>query len=189
MPHDMTYYPEAIVLGDRVYVGAGTSSDSCDNVVMVYDIPNDEWSLLPAYEYHWFGMTSVDNSLVLVGGVTRDEFETRTNQLGTWNDELYNWTHMLPPMPTARSGPTVATYKNRWIMVAGGFSNYSCGHHSTVEILDTLTGYWYRASPLQAVQYKMSSVIIGNMWYPLGGYVLAQSSLCICVCIDDLIII
>lgn len=29
---------------------------------------------------------------------------------------------------------------------------------------------WYSASPLPEPQYKMSSTLIGNMWYLLGGY-------------------
>ena len=185
MPHSMTYYPEAIVLDEKVYVGAGSSSSYFrNNVVMVYNIPNDKWSLLPAYKYYWFGMTSLDNKLVLVGGVTQLDY--RTNQLGIWNEELNNWIHTLPSMPTARSGPTVVTYKNRWITVAGGF-DYSQSYHSTVEILDTRSGYWHRASPLPERQYKMSSTIIGNMMYLLGGFISSRSTLCICVCIDDLI--
>ena len=185
MPHDMTYCPEAIMLNEKVYVGAGTSHGGNDAVVMVYNILNNEWSSLPEYECYWFGMTSLDNHLVVIGGVITGS-QRRTNQLGIWNEESNCWTHTLPPMPTARSGPTVATYKNRWIMVAGGF-NLENIHHSAVEILDTLTGYWYHASPLPDEQYKMSSSIIGNMWYLLGGYTSAQSNRCICVCIDDLI--
>lgn len=154
---------------------------------MVYNIPNNEWSSLPEYECYWFGMTSLDNNLVVVGGViSMLGSQRRTNQLGTWNEELNCWTHTLPPMPTARSGPTVATYKNRWILVAGGFSLENA-YHSTVEILDTLTSYWYHASPLPDRQYKMSSSVIGNMWYLLGGYLSRQSTRCFCVCIDDLI--
>lgn len=179
------------MLDEKVYVGAGASVVYFGrSAVMVYNIPNDEWSSLPEYDCYWFGMTSVDKSLVFVGGVTQDdsEFENRTNKLGMWNEKLKNWTHALPPMPTARSGPTVATYKNRWIMVAGGFTNFH-GYHSTVEILDILTGYWHQASPLPAEQYKMSSIIIGNMWYLLGGYItgIDRSTLCVCVYIDDLI--
>lgn len=121
MPHGMTYYPEAIMLNEKVYVGAGTSHCNNNEVVMVYNIPNNEWSSLPEYECYWFGMTSLDNNLVVVGGViSMLGSQRRTNQLGTWNEELNCWTHTLPPMPTARSGPTVATYKNRWILVAGG---------------------------------------------------------------------
>jgi hypothetical protein len=185
MPYGMTYYPEAIVLNEKVYVGAGISSSFGSDAVIVYNIPNDEWSLLPEYECYWFGMTSLDNNLVVVGGVIQGS-QHRTNQLGTWNEELNCWMHTLPAMPTARSGPTVVTYKNRWILVAGGF-DIDNAHHSTVEILDTLTSYWYRASPLPDRQYKMSSSIIGNMWYLLGGYSSAQSTQCICVCIDALI--
>ena len=186
MPYSMTYYPEAVVLGEKVYVGAGISSSFGKNaVVMVYNIPDSEWSMLPEYACYWFGMTSVDNKLVLVGGVIQRS-QNRTNQLGTWNEESKNWMQTLPSMPTARSGPTVATYKNRWIMVAGGFDLYNT-YHSTVEILDILTGYWHHASPLPERQYKMSSTIIGNMWYLLGGYIPTQSTLCTCVCIDDLI--
>ena len=66
----MTYYPEAVVLGEKVYIGAGISSSFGKNaVVMVYNIPDGEWSMLPEYACYWFGMTSVDNKLVLVGGV------------------------------------------------------------------------------------------------------------------------
>ena len=188
VPYGMTYYPEAVLVGEKVYIGAGNSTNfRTTRVVMVYDIRVDEWSLLPDYDCYWFGMTSVDDTLVLVGGVTLDH-EKRTNRLGTWEDELNSWTRTLPSMPTARSGPTVATYKNRWIMVAGGFDS-SDGFLSTVEILDTLSGYWHSALPLPRPQYKMSSTIIGNMWYLLGGIISRQptSCICVCVCIDDLI--
>ena len=114
----MSYYPEAIVLDDKVYVGAGNSFTGfgTNTVVMVYNIPNNEWNLLSEYDCYWFGMTSVDKNLVLVGGVIRNKSdlfsEDRTNKLGVWNEELNNWTETLPSMPTAHSGPTVATYKN-----------------------------------------------------------------------------
>ena len=180
----MNYYPEAIVLNEKVYVGAGNTFFSLRNKVMVYSIPNDEWSLLSEYDYYWFGMTSVNNKLVLVGGVSEETVD-RTNKLGVWDEK---WMDTLPPMPTARSGPTVVTYKNRWTVVAGGYCHALEPILSTVEILDILTGYWHCASPLPVRQYKMSSTIIGNMWYLLGGYPYSgQQAQCIYVCIDNLI--
>ena len=154
--------------------------------MIVYNIPANKWSLLPAYDYYWFGMTSLHNKLVLVGGVVKGT-EDRTNKLGEWDDKWVDT--LLPPMPTARSGPTVTTYKNRWLIVAGGFSDlFDEAVLSTVEILDTLTGYWHCASPLPEPQYKMLSTLIGNMWYLLGGYPFSgQQTLCICVCIDSLL--
>ena len=97
----MTYYPEAILVGEKVYIGAGNSTNfRTTRAVMVYDIRVDEWSLLPDYDCYWFGITSVDDKLVLVGGVTLDH-EKRTNRLGTWEEELNSWTRTLPSMPTA----------------------------------------------------------------------------------------
>ena len=172
------------MLSDKVYVGAGNTSNGLNvtSTVMVYNVPNDEWSLLPVYDYYWFGMTSLDNKLVLVGGVVKGT-DDRTSKLGVWDDEWVDT--LLPPMPTARSGPTVVTYKNRWLVVAGGYCYFSV---RTVEILDTLTGYWHCATPLPEPQYKMSSTLIGNVWYLLGGYPSSdQQTLSICVCVDDLI--
>ena len=180
----MRYYPEAVMLNDKVYNGAGNTFNglSVTSTVMVYNVPNHEWSLLPVYDYYWFGMTSLDNKLVLIGGGVKGT-EKRTNKLGVWDDKWVNT--ILPPMPTARSGPTMVTYKNRWLVVSGGYCDFSV---RTVEILDTLTGYWHCASPLPEPQYKMSSTLIRNMWYLLGGYSYSgQQTLCICICIDDLI--
>lgn len=184
----MKYYPEAVVLDDKVYVGAGNTFNglSATSTVMVYNIPTNEWSLLPVYDYYWFGMTSLHNKLVFVGGVVKGT-QDRTNKIGVWDDKWLD--NLLPPMPTARSGPTVVTHKSRWLIVAGGFSDlFDEAVLSTVEILDTLTGYWHRASPLPEPQYKMSSTLIGNMWYLLGGYTFSGNwTLCTCVCIDNLI--
>ena len=184
MPQNMSYYPEAVVLDDKVYVGAGTSSTS--EVVMVYCISADVWSLLPKYDFYWFGMTSVKNQLVLVGGVLHNSQE-RTNQLGVWDKDAGVWLSNLPPMPTARSGPSVVTYNNRWMVVAGGFDSIYA-FHSTVEIMDILTGYWHQAAPFPVCQYKMSSTLIGNMWYLLGGYPSTLSKqTCVTVYLDELI--
>ena len=53
----MRYYPEAVVLDDEVYVGAGNTFNglSVTSTVMVYNVPNHEWSLLPVYDYYWLG--------------------------------------------------------------------------------------------------------------------------------------
>ena len=91
----MNYYPEAIVLNEKVYVGAGNTFFSLRNKVMVYSIPNDEWSLLSEYDYYWFGMTSVNNKLVLVGGVSEETVD-RTNKLGVWDEK---WMTPCPQCP------------------------------------------------------------------------------------------
>ena len=191
MPNHMNYYPEAVVINrNQVYIGAGTTDDFHDReIVMVYDIEKDRWSVLPPYDCYWFGMTSTnhDRHLVLIGGVDTLSGD-RTNKLGMWDEEANQWVHSYPPMPTARSGPTVATFNQRWLIAAGGY-NENEGALAAVEILDILSCRWYCASPLPIEQFKMSSVIIGNMWYLLGGYPFGSGSgqHVLCVCIDDLI--
>lgn len=179
MPYSMDYYPEAVVIEGKVYIGGG--SGSSDETVMVYGIEQDEWSLLPPYQFYWFGMTSVNNQLVLVGG-TADE---RTKLLGVWDEESQIWTHPFPPMNVARSGPAVITYNKRWMVVAGGFDGRSA--LESVEILDVVAGKWFHGAsmPLSHQQYKLSTTVIGNMWYLMDGFGYTERVLC--ASLDDLI--
>ena len=49
MLYGMKYYPETVVLDDKVYVGTGNTFNglSVTSTVIVYNIPTSEWSLLP----------------------------------------------------------------------------------------------------------------------------------------------
>ena len=174
MPYSMIYYPEAVVIGGKVYVGGGSESGpgsvvyGSDETVMVYNIEQDEWSLLPPYQFYWFGMTSLNNQLVLVGGT--DTADERTHLLGVWSEESQKWTHPFPPMNVARSGPAVVTYNRRWIVVAGGFDGG--GSLESVEILDIVAGKWFHGAPMPPSHkhYKLSTAVIGNMWYLVNGF-------------------
>ena len=69
MVYGMTWYPCAVVLQTKVYIGgggAGSDSDGC--AVQVYDLESDEWSHLPRCQYTKFSMTIIDSQLTLVGG-------------------------------------------------------------------------------------------------------------------------
>lgn len=186
MPYSMTYYPEAVVIEGKVYVGGGSGSgsvNSSDETVMVYSIEEDEWSLLPPYQFHWFGMTSLNNQLVLIGGT--DTVDERTHLLGVWSKESQKWTYPFPPMNVARSGPAVVAYNRRWIVVAGGFDGGDS--LESVEILDIIAGKWFHGAPmpLSHKQYKLSTAAIGNMWYLIDGFGYTERVLC--ASLDDLI--
>ena len=178
MPFSMNYYPNTAVLGRKVYVGGGgrylSGHDTLigEHTVMVYDIQRESWSLLPQYKFYWFSMGVLDNQLVLVGGVDM-ESSVRTNLLGALDDNASEsvscWTHPFPPMPTARSGAMVVVHNNRWLLVAGGYNEFDeC--LSKVEIFDILSRQWYSSATLPIETFKMSSTIIKNTWYLLGGY-------------------
>ena len=191
MPFSMNYYPNIAVLEQKVYVGGGGhgfylfNRDSIltrEHTVMVYDIRRESWSLLPQYSFYWFSMAVLNDQLVLVGGVDRGS-NIRTNMLGTLDDKasILCWTHPFPPMPTSRSGAMVVVHNNRWLVVAGGYSESNISL-SEVEIFDVLAGQWYSGVPLPIKAYKMSSTVIKNMWYLLGGYTnhaIVQNVICI----------
>ena len=184
MPSPMEVYPEAVVMKGKVYVGGGTVEKFSSGTVMVYDIEHDNWSVLPKYNYFWFCMTTVNDQLVLVGGTANE----RTNLLGVWNEESQEWTHPFPPMNVARSGASAVTYNNRLMVVAGGFDGKDT--LNSVELLDINARRWFHSTPLPEShkQYKLSSVIIGNMWYLVNGIEPAAAAEgVLCASLDDLI--
>ena len=189
MPFMMSYYPDIAVLKEIVYVGGGglpiVNMGTETHTVMMYDIQRDNWKMLPPYSFYWFSLTVLNDQLVLVGGV--DEDDERTNKLGVLDDKA-QWTHPFPPMPTARSGATVVTHSNRWLVAAGGYNEF-CDSGSEVEIFDLSVRQWYRGTSLPIEGYKMSSTIIKNTWYILGGFTYETTDReVLCVNLNDLII-
>lgn len=179
MPIMMDYYPDAVLMKGRLFIGGGVFGADAraylvtglgQYTVVVYNIEKGTWSTLPPYDFYWFSLTSLNDQLILVGGVWRHT-PKRINLLGVWEDRggTPKWTHTLPPMPTSRSGATVATHNSRWMLVAGGFHEHS-GYLSVVEIFDNQTRQWYGSIPLPLKGFKFSSTVIKNTWYLLGGY-------------------
>ena len=184
LPFGMIHYPSAVVIGGKVYVGGGSANFMKSNIVMVYDIKNNDWDTLPPYTFFWFSLASVKSQLVLVGGV-HCTAKSRTAELGVWDENERKWEqNSFPPMPTKRSGPMVVTHNN-WLVVAGGFSIESS--ISTVEILELSTEVWYTAPQMPIPMCKMSSTTIGNMWYLIGGFCISSAMKVLCVSLDDLI--
>ena len=184
MPIGMFGYPNVVMYKEKVYIGGGvTDSDRDGLTVMVYDPKQDSWDSLPPYTYRSFSMAIVDDQLVLVGGYEVGNMND-TNKLGVWNEQSKRWTHPLPPMTTACSTPSVATHKNRWLVVMGGSSDLS-----RVEILDTTEPVqWYQAASLPQPCHQVSLATIGNMCYLLGGFTdEGESKKVFSVCLDDLI--
>ena len=70
MPFGMFCYPEVVTLKESVYVGGGNSiSGREDQMVMVYDISRDQWNILPQYQFCRFAMTTLNNQLLVIGGL------------------------------------------------------------------------------------------------------------------------
>ena len=154
-----------------MYIGGEDSifDRQYQTVIIYYDPQKDSYDKLPPYSCIFFSIAVVNDQLVLVGGIDVQTSEA-TNKLGVWNEISRQWTHPLPPMPTAHESPALATYNNRWLVVIGGFDSKSLSALSQVEILDTTgSGQWYQAVSLPWTCYDGSTTTIGNMCYILGG--------------------
>ena len=168
MPNAM-HSAQSIELQGKIYLGGGLTRvihGSEEYKVDVYDPMEQVWSKLPNYETRRFRMAVINNQLTLVGGMHRDG--TVSNDIRAWDQRTNLWAVHYPPMPTARMCPSVVTY-GKWLVVAGGFYD---DKNSTdkVEILDTSTSCWYSAPPLPQHCGSMTSALLGDTWYLLGGF-------------------
>ena len=87
-----------------------------------------------------------------------------TNRISVWDSQ--RWTHPYPYMPTPRHSPAVVTYIN-WLVVAGGSDGD--GYLDSVEIMNTTNKQWFTATPLPMGCYDMTSAVVGDEWYFMGG--------------------
>ena len=180
-----TWYGEsAVVMKGDVYFGGGVTLSVEDaQTVCVYSPRSDSWSRLPPYEYRYFRLTVInENKLVAVGGQDVRTLKA-TNKLAVWDDEQHHWVFSLPVMNTACSSPAVATY-NQWLLVAGGFSEQ--GHLSRVEVMNVSSKQWYQVASLPVAKSYMSSTMIGNMSYLMGGFTNQWSKSVMSICVEHI---
>ena len=167
-------------LGEDVFVGGGDTGsfsvydDDDEYIVYQYHPPTDQWVPLPRYECMYFAMATLANKLTLVGGInasTRDRPYKVTNQIAVWDTEGMSrgWTHPYPPMPTPRRSPAVATHDKRLVVAGGNKSVYGVDPLATVEVLDTTSRQWLSTSPLPVKCSLMTSAIVNQELYLLGG--------------------
>ena len=167
MPFEMCNTVQAVVMQGMVYVGGGYTGYDNKNKVMVYDIHSGEWAILPPYKTGFFGMTVIDNQLVLVGG--KEVGGAYSKVLGAWKAASKEWVHPYPDMPTARHSCSVVTYKE-WLVVAGG-SSEKWGILTSVEVMNTSNKHWSTAPPLPVGWSEMKVAIVGDMCYFMSGFI------------------
>ena len=163
----------AVLLGGNVYVGGGSEGSSTnDNQesyrLDVYNLTTNQWSPSPiTTPYCWFGMTVLDDKLVIAGGTTAKNYEVVKKVLvlnaGQWKD--------YSEMPTARHSTTAVGYHSMLIVVGGG--NKVKGKWtivSTIELLDTTNGCWYTCNNLPLPHQQLKTAIMNDKLYLLGGF-------------------
>ena len=163
---------KTVIINDNVYfrgMGPGPEkfNEDNDNILLCYNHKQDSWTALPPLPVKWFGLGQVDGKLVAVGGLKKDE--EATNNVYALNF-VQKWKLALPPMPTARCLPGVLSLQSTMIVVGGYTAKGDSGDTNAVEIFNTTTLQWYKASPLPAVCREVSLATIDDTCYVVGGY-------------------
>lgn len=158
---------QASIISKEVYCGGFDSYEDGDRcTVYSYDRLNDTWSALPPLPVLWFGLGQVRGQLVAVGG------ELMVN--GDKSNEVYmhdfansQENGSLPAMPGAISSPSVISHPTALVIAGGdkGMGDYV----DSVVIFNTETLKWYWSDPLPTPCCDMSSVVIGDSCYLVGG--------------------
>ena len=157
---------KAVLLDGRVYIGGGVMKKVEDQyAILVYVPESDEWSQLPPCPVRCFAMAVVKHHLVLAGGLESDK--KCSDKLTVWDGMSKKWTHPYPAMPTARCNASAVGYQIYAVVAGGGQSFF---HSSAiVEVLDTRKSKWYEAQPAPIDFNQMTTAIIGETLYLLGG--------------------
>ena len=90
--------PHVVKIGEDVYAGGGMADSPVINDLFKYNISQDIWTPLPPCRMFNYGLTTLNNELIAIGG--QKNLQT-TNAVETLRNG--EWIQVLPPMPTPRS--------------------------------------------------------------------------------------
>ena len=137
----------------------------CSKSINMYNVDTEKWSLSRITTPHsCFGMTVVNNQLVIVGGMVEMVPLIVTDKVYTLaGKEWIDFATLISP----KASPTAVGVKSL-LLVVGGSDNKD-EVKSDVELLDTATGQWQGCTSLPEPQVRLMSAIIGNTLYLMGG--------------------
>lgn len=175
-------FGQAVTVKDTVYFGSGTSTlgeapNDSPHRILKYLSQQDCWTPLTDCPVVGFGMGCYLGELVLVGGAYELQDDNSSSQFALTgdvhllDDTRQVWRKSLPPMLKPRMLPTVVGHGQ--VLVALGGIVLETPHDyclSSVEVFDMETGQWYRGEHLPLACIGMTSAVIGDMCYLLGGF-------------------
>lgn len=171
LPFTMWYYPQAVAIGEKVFMGGGRASSPLEReILMIYHVQLDKWDTLPC-GIMWSALAVWKNQLLLVGGRdVRTNKRIKTLKVLDETQDSQGWSFPFPSMPDARDGATAIVHDDRWVVVVGGYCDVEDSEVPRVEILDTSLKQWHTSAPLPQPCGLISAAVVGNMLMLLGGF-------------------
>ena len=163
---------QSVLIDRTVYVGGGDADGDNNFIVMMYDTILGQWAKLPPYFVTNFGMTALNNQLVLAGG--DNHWSETTKALSVWQPETSEWSQPFPELPTPRSGCSAVGYQE-WLIVAGGLSTNLYYHYQgtdlklPVEVLNTESNQWHTLPKTPKPWAGMRPHVVDDVCYFMGG--------------------
>ena len=154
-----------------VYVGGHGAKVDTAYRIYIFDPVNNLWhSSSIITPYCSFGMTTLHNKLITVGGTTRGKWFTHlksTNKVLVLDETTNRWKDYTQ-MSTARSGASVVGHKEM-LIVTGGWCCHNSIILSSTEVLDSSTNQWFSCADLPQPHVFLQSAVVDNSLYLLGG--------------------
>ena len=156
-----------VTMGNKVYVGGGeTKGERYDHMVLGYDCDEQVWTVLPVCPVRRFGLTKLQEQLVIVGGERKDSNE-KSDMVYSYKTDTCKWEELIPRMTSARSCVTAVGYESNLFVFGGIDEDGNCT--SCVEVFRPSSNQWHSCMPIPKPLCRMSSVVIGKHCYFLGG--------------------
>ena len=155
---------DSLIVNGKVYVNTGGS------YLFEYAPETDTWVKLPTPTME-HGILSLNGKLTLVGGLQRESTNRldRLRWIQVWDSNSKQWTEAYPPMPMGKCNSGCASYKH-YLIVAGGEIEGKVQSTTSVEILDTKSGQWFKAPPMMYNGRNIQLIIIGQSLYTYFTY-------------------
>lgn len=182
--------PQVVRIRDHIYVGGGFRKPGDRKTIFRYNIKKNTWKPLPPCPTQQHALATLNNQLVVIGGTLLGAPSgEKTNIVLTFKEG--GWTNQLPVMPTPRCLLSAMSHENRLIIAVGGIvgtkKDGECSRTDIVEIF-IRKQQWYRTKRLPFPAYSLSTCIMGNTCYALGGVgTRRQSCTMLCATIASLL--
>lgn len=162
----LSKHPCAVYAKGVIYVGGATAKDHAQTIFTYNPDAPEAWGKLPNCPRKNFGMASMGDTIVIVGGV--DSAQRKSNKVTVWDATAQQWKEgFYPSLYNARSSPLVTTYEN-WLLVVGGTTDGK--PLSVVEKFNTTSGKsWSLCPPLPEKCTNISQVVIDHTLFVSGG--------------------
>lgn len=168
----MSNHPQAVVLGDRIYMGGGFATSEHVAKILEFDPCNEEWKELEKQcPTKYFGMAVIKRKLFVVAGTELSSC-AKNGRVYSWDFESKKWNpYPCTSMLTYRSTPSIVSYSEKWLIALGGEDKH-CQILDSVERLNIENPenkcHWLYSPKLPVKCAHFSSTVVGDKLFTFG---------------------